>query len=145
MGGGGRYDGLVEQLGGKPTPAIGFGTGLERLIINLKRQGLEPPPVNKLNAYIAVADRAAQGRAMSVASSIRAAGLSVLTGTAGRSLKAQMRQANAFSVDYALIIGAQEMANGTVAFRDLATGVQETLAADEVVTRLTEPRSAPST
>ncbi|MGE0687838.1 MAG: histidine--tRNA ligase [Dehalococcoidia bacterium] len=136
MGGGGRYDGLVEQLGGKPTPGIGFGTGLERLIINLKRQGLEPPEAKKLDAFIAVADRAAQGRAMSVASSLRDAGLSVMVGAAGRSLKAQMRQANSFAAGAALVIGSQELANGTVAFRDLATGLQETLTPEEVVARV---------
>jgi histidyl-tRNA synthetase len=136
MGGGGRYDGLVEQLGGKPTPAIGFGTGLERLIINLKRQELEPPPAQKLDVFIAVADRAAQGRAMTVARTLREAGLGVLVGAGGRSLKAQMRQANAFNVDYALIIGAQELASGTVAFRDLATGLQESLSPEDVIAKV---------
>ncbi len=144
MGGGGRYDGLVEQLGGKPTPGIGFGTGLERLIINLKRQGLEPPEPKKLDAFIAVADRAAQGRAMSVGSILRDAGLSVMVGAAGRSLKAQMRQANSFGAGAALVIGAQELANGTVAFRDFATGLQETLTPEEVVAKVREGAVEPS-
>jgi histidyl-tRNA synthetase len=144
MGGGGRYDGLVEQLGGKPTPAIGFGTGLERLIINLKRQGLEPPQPKKLDAFIAVADRAAQGRAMSIASSMREAGLSVMVGAAGRSLKAQMRQANSFAASAALVIGAQELSSGTVTFRDFATGTQESLTPAEVIEKLRLRDAAPS-
>lgn len=142
MGGGGRYDGLVEQLGGKPTPAIGFGTGIERLIINLKRQGLTPPAAGKLDAVLAVADRAAQARAMVIARELRQAGLSILVGAGGRSLKAQMRQANALGVDFALIVGAQELSSGAVTVRDLASGLQESLTADEAIARLRDARTS---
>src|SRR5688500_16358487 len=76
LGGGGRYDGLIEQLGGKPTPGIGFGAGIERLILNLKRQKLGPPALPRLDAYIAIADPAAQVRAVQVADTLRRADVS---------------------------------------------------------------------
>ena len=94
LGGGGRYDGLMEQLGGRPTPAIGFGTGLERIILNLKRQELEVGAGRRPDAFIAVADEAAAGKAMQLAHELRVAGLTAVLGSPGRSLKAQMRLAS---------------------------------------------------
>jgi histidyl-tRNA synthetase len=81
---------------------------------------------------------------MSIASSMREAGLSVMVGTAGRSLKAQMRQANSFGAGAALVIGAQELSSGTVTFRDFATGTQETLTPAEVIEKLRLRDAAPS-
>ena len=81
LGGGGRYDGLIEQLGGRPTPAIGFGTGIERIILNLKRQELDVGAGRRPDAFIAVADEAAAGRAMQLAHELRIAGLSAVLGS----------------------------------------------------------------
>lgn len=136
IGGGGRYDGLIEQLGGRPTPGIGFGTGVERIILNLKAQGLEPPQPAPPDAYLAIADAAAQGRAMSLARELRQGGVSVVAGAAGRSMKSQMRQANALGARFALVLGEKELADGTVTVRDLAGQSQESVAAMEVLGRL---------
>jgi histidyl-tRNA synthetase len=132
IGAGGRYDGLIEQLGGQPTPGIGFGTGIERIILNLKRLELGPEPLPPLTAYIAVVDEAAQGRALSLARELRQAGASVVTGSAGRSLRAQMRHANQMGARYALVLGAKELASGRVSVRNLETSEQADVAAADV-------------
>jgi histidyl-tRNA synthetase len=137
IGAGGRYDGLIEQLGGQPTPGIGFGTGLERIILNLKDMGLTPPETPGLDAYVAIVDPAAQSRAMAIGRELRQAGLSAVTGSAGRSLRAQMRHANQLNARYALLIGESELASGNVTLRDLGTSEQESLAIEQVKARLT--------
>jgi histidyl-tRNA synthetase len=127
IGAGGRYDGLIEQLGGRSTPGIGFGAGIERIILKLKAQGLGPEPPAPPDAFLAVADDAAQGRALTLARELRGAGVTVISGAAGRSLKSQMRQANALGARYALVLGERELAEGAVTVRDLSGQRQETV------------------
>jgi histidyl-tRNA synthetase len=136
IGAGGRYDGLIEQLGGRPTPGTGFGTGLERIILNLKAQGLGPEPPPPPDAFLAVADEAAQGRALSLARELRKAGLTVIAGAAERSLKSQMRQADAVGARYALVVGERELASGNVTMRDLAGKTQQAVTFTEVAERI---------
>ena len=136
LGGGGRYDYLIEQLGGKPTPGIGFGSGIERLILNLRRQDLEPPVTPTLDAFIAVIDPAAQVRAAVVANDLRRGGVSTVIGTAGRSLRAQMRHANQLGARYAVLLGEAELASGNVTLRNLESAEQETLTLEAVIARL---------
>jgi histidyl-tRNA synthetase len=136
IGGGGRYDGLIEQLGGRPTPGIGFGTGLERIILNLKTQGLEPPAAAPPDAYLVIADSAAEPRAMTLARDLRIAGASVVAGVAGRSVKSQMRQANGLGARFALVLGEKELADGSVSVRDLAGQTQESVPAADVLQRI---------
>jgi histidyl-tRNA synthetase len=136
IGAGGRYDGLIEQLGGPPTPGIGFGTGIERIILNLKRQELGPEAQALPDAFIAVAIDAAQGNALRLARELRAAGLRVVTGGSSRSLRSQMRQANAIGARYALVLGAEELATQTVTLRDLATSEQHQLSSGDALLRL---------
>jgi histidyl-tRNA synthetase len=120
MGSGGRYDGLVERLGGPPTPGTGFGTGFERLIINMKRQGVPVPPAPRLALYIAHLVPAAATVALELADDVRTAGHQAIVGGAGRSLKAQMRHADARGAAFVAIIGADEVAAGEVTLRNLA-------------------------
>jgi histidyl-tRNA synthetase len=120
MGSGGRYDGLVELLGGPPTPGVGFGTGFERLIINLRRQGVKVPAAPAPKLYIAHLTPEAAVAAVKLARAARDAGLQVIVGAAGRSLKAQMRHADAKGAAYAAIIGAGELAAGEATLRNLA-------------------------
>ena len=119
LGGGGRYDGLIELLGGAPTPGIGFGTGVERLIINLKRQEVAVPPTPAPQLYVAHLTPEAAVLALRLAELTRGAGCQTMMGSAGRSLKAQLRHANARDARYVAIIGADEAAKGEVALRDL--------------------------
>ena len=135
LGGGGRDGGLMEELGGQPTPGVGFGSGIERLIINLKRQELGPETAPAPDAFIAVAADEAEGPALRLARELRRAGLEAVVG-GGRSLRAQMRHANAIGARRALVLGREELASGTVTVRDLAGQQQEQLALGEVVARL---------
>jgi histidyl-tRNA synthetase len=133
IGAGGRYDGLIEQLGGQATPGIGFGTGMERVILNLKRQGLTPGEPHRPDVFIAVAAPQAQGRALRLAHDLRAQGAEVVAGAAGRSLKSQMRLADALRARKALILGPEELASGRLTVRDLETGAQATLPVADVM------------
>ena len=136
IGGGGRYDGLIEQLGGRPTPAVGFATGIERIILNLQRQGVTPPESDPPRAYLAHRGLGADEAAWRLAHELRVAGLPTVVGVGGRSLKAQMRQANALGAGWALILGEEEVRAGTVVLRDLRAGSEQTLAQKEIVDHL---------
>jgi len=141
IGGGGRYDGLIEQLGGRPTPGIGFGCGVERVIINLKRQAdarreAPLPDSRRLQVYVAVQAADARSCAFKLASDLRRNGVSALVGSGHRSLKAQMRQADALGAAYVAIIGERELRDGVVTLRRLADGTQETVALGDVAQRV---------
>jgi histidyl-tRNA synthetase len=136
IGGGGRYDGLIELLGGRPTPGVGFATGIERVILNLKRQGMLVPGQRTPRVYVAVQSSAARVPAFHLASDLRRAGIAALVGAGERSLKAQMRQADALGARYVAILGERELADGSVTLKDLATGNQETPPLSDVGARV---------
>jgi len=125
--GGGRYDDLIEELGGKPTPAIGFAVGMERIILNLKKQKLSVPALPRPQVFLAHIGREAKEEALKLASVLRQAGTGLVVAIADRSLKAQLRQANALGVRYTLIIGEEELKAGTVVLRDMIDARQETV------------------
>jgi len=127
LGGGGRYDGLIEELGGKPTPAVGFGLGIERIILQLKDQKIEAPALAKPDVFIACLGDAARDEAVKLAASLRKAGIGVITAFGSRSLKAQLRQANSLEIKKAVIIGDEELKAGTAVLRDMTTASQETV------------------
>lgn len=116
--GGGRYDGLFEQLGGKPTPAVGFGLGVERLLLLIDALGLPVPPAAP-DAYAVVPDAAALPQAFAVLEALRAAGVSVQMHAGGGSFKSQFRRADASGARFALIFGADELARGEVGVKSL--------------------------
>ncbi len=124
VGGGGRYDGLMEQLGGKPTPGTGFATGIERIILNLKEQGIHVPEVGKPLLYVAYMGNEARLSAFELADEARRQGIPTVATLGGRSLKAQMKQANNLGARYAFILGEQEVQDGTVTVRDMAESRQ---------------------
>ncbi len=137
IGGGGRYDGLIEELGGRPTPGIGFGCGVERVIINLKRRELPVPDAQRPRVFVAFQTAAARSQAFRLASELRRKGLPAVAAGGQRSLKAQMRQADALGAAYAAIIGERELRDGVVALRRLADGTQETVPLADVAERVT--------
>jgi len=116
IGGGGRYDGLVEQLGGPPTPAIGWAAGIERILIALDE---EPEPPSR-DVFIAVADDGQKERAMTIVTELRRSGHSAEADLAGRSLKGQIRQADRIGARKTLILEA----DGTAQLRDMQSGEQ---------------------
>jgi len=132
LGGGGRYDDLIEELGGKPTPALGFAIGIERIILNLKKQGISVPPLPQPQVFIAHIGDDAKAEAIKLAARLRQAGTGVTTAIGNKSLKAQLRQANTLGVRYTIIIGEDEIKTGTVILRDMTTGEQKTVPLDEL-------------
>jgi histidyl-tRNA synthetase len=133
LGGGGRYDNLIEGLGGRPTPAVGFAAGLERIILNLKSQKLDIPALPKPDAFIVYLEEQAKIEAMRTASELRKAGIAVIMATGDKSLRGQLRQANSLSIPYALILGKEEVSNRNVSLRDMNSGEQKTIPLSEVV------------
>ena len=116
--GGGRYDGLIEQLGGKPAPAVGFGLGIERLLLLIQELGIPVPSTAPL-AYAVIPSAAALPRAMATLETLRSAGVSVLMHAGGGGMKTQFKRADASGARYALIFGDDELARGEVALKNL--------------------------
>ena len=134
--GGGRYDDLIEQLGGKPTPAVGFASGIERIILNLKEQKINPPGLLKPIAFIAYLGKEAKTEAAKLASQLRDAEIAVIIATGDKSLKSQLRQANSLGTNYTIIIGEREVKIHSVVLRDMITNKQETLSVTEIAKAL---------
>jgi histidyl-tRNA synthetase len=116
--GGGRYDTLIEQLGGKPAPGVGFGLGIERLLLLLEAAGLNPPP-SAPDAYAVVAEGVPLTTVMPLLEQLRAAGVAVVLHAGGGSLKSQFKRADASGARHALIFGPDELARGEVAIKSL--------------------------
>ena len=123
---GGRYDGLIAQLGGKPTPGIGFAAGIERMILNLQEQGAEPPDDGPRPYVVAYRGPAARTAAVRLATDIRDAGGQAVLAP-DRSLKAQLRYASSIGAPAVLLLGDAELERGVVALRDMTAGEQREL------------------
>ena len=122
--GGGRYDGLVEQLGGPAVPACGFAVGLERFMMLLEAIGIELPAENPTDLYIASMNEEANIKAAELASKVRDEGVACLFDTVGRSLKAQMKFANKTGVLYTAVLGTDEIEKGVVNVKCMADGTE---------------------
>ncbi len=134
--GGGRYDGLIEEIGGKPTSAVGFAVGLERVLLALEKQSLLPMHTDSMDAFVVVLGEEAQPTAFRLLAELRAAGLSASMDFAGRSMKAQMKQANKANAHFALILGEDEVRESAVMLKDMQTSEQHKIAIDEVIKKL---------
>lgn len=130
--GGGRYDGLVEEIGGPSTPGIGFAIGLERLLLALEMQNLIPAPKSQKRVYIAALGEDAVAEGFKIQEKLR--GLGVLTDMdlQGRSLKGQMKQAGKLDSQFTVIIGSNELEKGAAAVKNMADGTQEDIPFAEV-------------
>ncbi len=138
IGAGGRYDGLLETLGGRATPASGFATGHERIILELMRQEITVAGPPAPDVFVVHAGKGASRAAVRAGADLRAAGLATFVGEAGRSLRAQLRRANGSGARIAVIIGEDELARGTAALKDLRAedGEQEEAPLGEVAARI---------
>ena len=134
--GGGRYDGLIEEMGGNPTPAVGFATGLERVLLALEKQGLLPDKNRSVDVYVVALGEAAQEEAFKLVMELRDAGFSAAVDYAGRSMKAQMKQANKLGAKFAAIMGDDELSEGVVMLRDMAGSEQEKVPVNELINKL---------
>lgn len=136
IGGGGRYDDLMVELGGRPTPGVGFATGLERIVRNLQRQGVSVPPSSPgPRVYICYLDEARE-EAMRLLGELRRQGVEAVAAVGGRSLKAQLRHADAQGASHAIIVGGEELQSGTLTVRDMGSGQQRPVPRGQVVSFL---------
>lgn len=126
--GGGRYDGLIEQFGGDPTPGIGFGLGIERLLLRLDETGVVIPVENKLDIYIAPLGAEAQLLAKKIVYNLRSAGINAETDCMERSLRAQMKYADKLNCKYTLVLGDSEIENNSAKIKNMETGEQTEIA-----------------
>ncbi len=122
--GGGRYDGLVAQLGGQPTPALGFGMGLERLIMVMEATGAEFDAADTPDIYIAPMGERAQSEAGKIVAGLREAGFKAEFDIIGRGLKPQMRYADKIKAKFVIVLGDNELDSGEFKLKDMTTGEQ---------------------
>ncbi len=134
--GGGRYDGLIEQLGGRATPGIGFGSGIERFVLNLKRQEVEVPEESAAPIVIVHLGDASRLHGLDLAAKLRDVGLRVLIAPAGRSLRSQLRYASSLEARFSVVIGDEELTRGAPAVRNMIDGTQQDVPDDGVVAYL---------
>ena len=130
--GGGRYDGLVEEIGGNSTPGIGFAAGIERILIALEKQNLLKSAGKKFDAFIVAVGNAAEVFGFEILSNLRRKNFSATMDFAKRSIKAQMKQAAKSGAKFALIIGEDEVKNSTVTIKNLETSEQENISAEKI-------------
>jgi histidyl-tRNA synthetase len=134
--GGGRYDGLAETLGGPSVPGVGFGMGLERVLLALEDEGIAPPEEPSLDAFVVGVGDEGRRVARSLARTLRTAGVRADAPYEDRSLKAQLRMADRAGAAFAAIVGERELADGVVTLRRLADGEQETVPIGDVAARV---------
>lgn len=136
LGGGGRYDGLIEELGGRPTPGVGFAIGIERVILNLKRQNVDPPAIPGPKVFVAFVGEEGKAEAVRLSTKLVREGVAATLAPAGKGLRAQLRQAGTMGVPYVVILGEQELERGVVVLRDMDKGEQREVARESVVEEL---------
>ena len=129
--GGGRYDGLIEQLGGQKTPALGFAMGIERLILTMESQGIEFPEETDCALYIAPMDETAVPVAMKLAKSLRDEGFWTEYDTVGRGLKAQMKYSDKLGAAFTIVLGDNEINSNKAKLKNMTTGEQIDIALDD--------------
>ena len=128
--GGGRYDGLVEEVGGPKTPALGFAMGLERLMMLLKAQNVPFPEEKKCDLYIASMGEKANIRAAQIATDLRAEGFTVLYDVVGRSVKAQMKFANKIGAMFTVVLGDSELQEGKAKLKNMESGEERDISVE---------------
>ncbi|QQR54775.1 histidine--tRNA ligase [Candidatus Peregrinibacteria bacterium] len=133
VGGGGRYDGLVELMGGPETPAVGFALGIERLINQMKANNVKVPSKDEVHIFVAQLGDEAKKKALRLIDELREAGIRTVGALGKGSMKAQLRLADKFAVPYCLILGATEVREGVVIIRDMAKGQQRSVPMSEAV------------
>ncbi|TAL19971.1 histidine--tRNA ligase [Patescibacteria group bacterium] len=143
LGGGGRYDPLVEILGGRATPGAGFAIGLERVILRLKEINAPVPETPRPAVYLAQLGEPAKRKALAIFEELRRAGIPVAATFTKDALKAQMEIANKLGVKYAIILGQKEVLDGTMIIRDMDAGIQELVDAKKIVAEIRKKLATP--
>lgn len=130
--GGGRYDHLIEEVGGPPIPGVGFGLGIERLLLLMEANDAKFPEEDKLDVFIAVMGDAAKAYGLKLCHQLRAKGLSAEMDTLARNIKNQFKYANRLNAKYTVVIGENELAEGVAAVKDMAKQEQHNVKFEEL-------------
>jgi len=141
IGGGGRYDNLVEACGGPPVPGVGFAVGLERTLLALQQQGAGLPQAPQLEVFVVAAGEGVTGKVFEVLRLLRKAGIAADRDYLGRGLKGQLKQAHRRGVQRVIILGEEELQRGNVAVRAMDTGEQVEVAETELIAWLKMQRA----
>lgn len=136
--GGGRYDGLISQMGGPQVPSLGFGMGIERLMLVLESQNTELPKAETTDLYIATIGNNANVKATELCAALRREGLKAETDICGRGLKAQMKYANKIGAKFSMVLGDDDIASGKAKLKDMDEGTERLVAIDQIVDELGE-------
>jgi histidyl-tRNA synthetase len=131
--GGGRYDGLAELLGGPPTPGVGFGSGLERIVMTMQAQAIVPPPLYHPPVFVVALGKKARPVAIDLTLALREAGISTWMAFDQRGLRSQLREANKRDAHYVVILGEDEIKSGHAVLRDMRRGKQSSVPMQELV------------
>lgn len=137
--GGGRYDNMLEQMGGPSTPALGFGMGVERLLLTMTELGIEIPVDNHPDVFVATMGVQAREMAVKLLSDLRKNGIAAQTDYNSRSLKSQMKLADKYKVNFVLMIGEDEVNQGVVTLRDMQSKEQRQIPLENVVEAIKNP------
>jgi histidyl-tRNA synthetase len=130
--GGGRYDGLVQELGGPPTPGVGFGLGIERLLLLMEAAGAAIPPPAGADVFVACMGAAARAAGLRLLRQLRGAGLWAEIDLLDRTIKNQFKYADRLNARYAAVIGEDELQEGSVTLKDMGSGAQRRISADDL-------------
>ncbi|MBU2036652.1 histidine--tRNA ligase [Patescibacteria group bacterium] len=136
LGGGGRYDNLVKELGGKPTPAVGVALGLDRIVALMKKEEVKVGSEPNFKVFLVQLGLMGKKKSLKLFEKLHQAGILAAESLSRDSIKAQMKIADKLGVKFALILGQQEALDGTVIIRDMQSGVQETVPQEKVVEEL---------
>ena len=138
VGGGGRYDGLMELLGGKPTPGVGFAGGIERIIWHMKEAGVTVPNKDQVDVFVAQLGPEAKKACLQLVAKLRDFGIHTVGALGEASLKSQMRLADKFQSRYTLLLGKLEVKEGTIILRDMKAGKQKQIKFEEAIPQVVE-------
>lgn len=136
IGGGGRYDGLVELMGGEPTPAVGYAAGIERMIANMKIEKIGVPYKDDLHVFVAQLGTEAKKKCLPLIAQLREAGIKTMGALGKGAIRNQLGLADKFGVPYTVLIGVTEVRDGTAIIRNMKKGTQETVPMEKVVSTL---------
>ncbi|MBN1494303.1 histidine--tRNA ligase [Candidatus Peregrinibacteria bacterium] len=133
IGGGGRYDGLIEIMGGQPTPAVGFAAGIERIIANMKREKIRVPSKDDVHVFVAQLGKEAKKKCLKLIYEMRESGIKTIGALGMGSIKQQLKLADKFNAPYTLIMGITEVREGTIIIRNMTKGSQEIVKFDNAI------------
>ena len=136
--GGGHYDGLIELLGGPPTPGFGFASGMERVIWHMKEAGVEAPQKDQVDVFVAQLGPEAKKKCLRLIEKLRDKGVHTIGALGEASLKSQMRLADKFASRYTLLMGQMEVKDGTIILRDMTAGKQESMPFNNAIPKIIE-------